>query len=70
VKRLANHPRLVREVKFSSKGITKRRVKAPITTFRHVLNTQCVGHVTLKGFRARDNGIATYHQIGNGFSYF
>jgi hypothetical protein len=57
VKRLANHPRLVREVKFSSKGITKRRVKAPITTFRHVLNTQCVGHVTLKGFRARDNAL-------------
>ena len=70
VKRLHNHPRLVREVKFSSKGITKRRVKAPMTTFRHVLNTQRVGKGTLKGFRARDNGIVTYEQTRCGFSYF
>lgn len=70
VKRLHNHPRLLCEIKFSSKGITKRRVKAPMTTFRHVLNTQRVGHCTLKGFRARDNGIATYEQTRNGFSYF
>jgi len=43
VKRLVHRSRLVREVKFSSKGITKRRVQAPMTTFRHVLNTQRVG---------------------------
>ena len=42
VKRLVHRPRQVREVKFISKGITKRRVKAPMTTFRHVLNTQRV----------------------------
>ena len=70
VKRLAHRPRLVREVKFSSKGITKRRVKAPMTTFRHVFNTQRVGQGTLKGFRARNNGISTYEQYRNGFSYF
>jgi hypothetical protein len=57
-------------VKFSSKGITKRLVKAPMTTFRHVLNTQRVGPGTLKGFRARNNGIATYQQKRNGFAYF
>jgi len=62
--------RLAREVKFSSKGITKRRVKAPMTTFRHVLNTQRIGNGTLKGFRARNNGISTYEQTKNGFSYF
>ena len=70
VNRLHNHPRLVREVKFSSKGITKRRVKAPMTTFRHVLYTQRMGHSTLKDFRARNNGISTYEQTRNGFSYF
>ena len=69
-KRLVHRPRLIREVKFSSKGITKRRVKAPMTTFRHVLQTQRVGQGTLKGFRARNNGISTYQQTRNGFSYF
>ena len=67
-KRLVNLPRLVRQVKFSSKGITKPSVKAPMTTFRYVLNTQRVGHGTLKGFRTRNNGISTYEQIRNGFS--
>jgi hypothetical protein len=70
IKRLVHRPRQVREVKFSSKGIIKRRIKAPMTTFRHVLNTQRVGQGTLKGFRARNNGIATYQQKRNGFSYF
>ena len=70
VKWLVHRPPLVREVKFSSKGITKRRVQAPITTFRHVLNTQRVGQGTLKGFRTRNNDIATYQQRRNGFSYF
>lgn len=70
VKRIHNDPRLIREVKLSSQGITKCRVKAPITTFRHVLNTQRVDKKTLKGFRAGDNGIATYEQTRNGFSYF
>lgn len=41
-----------------------------MTTFRHVLNTQRVGNGSLKGFRARNNGIATYEQTRNGFSYF
>jgi hypothetical protein len=53
---------LVREVKFSSKGITKPRVKAPMTTFHHVLNAQRVEEGTLKRFRARNNGISIYEQ--------
>jgi hypothetical protein len=69
VKRLVHRPRQVRVVKFISKGITKRRVKAPMTTFRHVLSTQRVGQGTLKGFRDRNNGISTYQPKRNGFSY-
>ena len=61
-KRLINRSRLVREVKSSSKVITKRRVKAPMTTFRHVLSTQRVEEGTLKRFRARNNGISIYEQ--------
>ena len=51
VKRLRNRPRLVREIKFSYKGIIKRRVKAPMSTFRHVVKTKRVGQGTLKGLR-------------------
>lgn len=69
-KRLVNHPRKIKEVKFSSKGVTKHRVKAPMSIFRRVLKTHRVGRGTLKGFRARNNGISTYEQTRNGFSYF
>jgi hypothetical protein len=51
VKRLVHRPHLVREVKFGSKGITKRRVQALMTTLRHVFSTQRLGQGTLKGFR-------------------
>ena len=57
------------ELKFSSKGISKRRVKAPLTTFRHVLNTQKPGSAINQGFRAHKNGIFTYEQERCGFSY-
>ena len=40
------------EAKFSSKGISKRRVKAPLTTFRHVLLSQKPGSATNIGFRS------------------
>ena len=40
VKRLQTKTKTRHEVKFSSKGISKRRVKAPMTIFRHVLRTQ------------------------------
>ena len=69
-KRLASLPRKVKEVKFSSKGISKNRVKAPMSIFRHVLKTQRVGQGILKSFRARRKGISTYEQRRNGFSYF
>ena len=69
-KRLDNLPRKVKEVKFSSKGVTKHRVKAPMSIFRHVRKTHRAGPGFLKGFRARHNGISTYEQRRNGYSYF
>jgi len=41
-----------------------------MTIFQYVLNTQRIGNGTLTGFRARNNGIVTYQQKRNGFSYF
>ena len=58
------------ETKFSSKGISKQRVKAPLTTFKHVLFSQKAGSATNMGFRAHKNGIFTYEQTRCGFSYF
>lgn len=69
-KRLARRPRTVKEVKFSSKGVSKKRVEAPMTIFRRVLKTQRPGHGMLRGLRARRNGISTYKQSRKGFSYF
>ena len=63
------HLRTHIEKKFSSKGIGKRRVKAPLTTFRHVLSSQKPGSATNIGFRAHKNGIYTYEQERCGFSY-
>ena len=57
------------ETKFSFKGISKRRVKALLTTFRHVLLSQKPGSATNIGFRAYNNGIFTYEQERCGFSY-
>ena len=62
--------RMHTETKFSSKGISKRRVKAPLATFKHVLFSQKAGSATNKGFRAHKNGIFTYEQTRCGFSYF
>jgi hypothetical protein len=75
VKRLKTKPRplyskIVKVNKFSCKGISKRLVKAPFTIFRRVLTTQTPGQGLNRGFRARDNGISTYDQKRNGFSYF
>ena len=57
------------ETKFSSKGISKRRAKAPLTTFRHVLLSQKLSSATNIVFRAHKNGIFTYEQERCGFSY-
>ena len=68
-KQKVRHARTRTETKFSSKGISKRRVNAPMTTFRHVLNSQKPGSTVNKGFRAHKNGIFTYEQERCGFSY-
>ncbi|CAC5426653.1 unnamed protein product [Mytilus coruscus] len=69
-KRLQLKPKIQHKIKFSSNGISKRRVKAPMSIFRQVLKTQRVGCGSIQGSRARKNGIYTYHQTRNGFSYF
>lgn len=58
------------QIKFSCKGISKRRLKAPLTTFRNVLKTQKTHHGVNMGFKLRNNSICTYRQVRNGFTYF
>jgi hypothetical protein len=70
LKRLHPKHRTFYEKKFSSKGISKKTVLAPLTTFRHVLKMQRPGSGSNKGFRARINGVYTYQQQRSGFSYF
>ena len=60
----------VHEYKFSSKGISKRLVKAPMTSFRRVLKTHKVQGARNRRFRVRHNHIYTYTQERRGFSYF
>ena len=57
------------EAKIRSKSISKRRIKAPLTTFRHVLLSQKPGSATNIGFRAHKSCIFTYEQERCGFSY-
>ena len=63
-------PRTFWEKKFSSKGVSKKTVVAPLATFRRVLETKKPGSGTNRGFRARNNTIYTYQQERSGFSYF
>ena len=58
------------DYKFSSKGISKKKVKNPILIFENVLKTQKPGVGTNIGFRAKDNTIFTYTQDRCGFSYY
>ena len=60
----------VHEYKFSSKGISKRSVKAPMTSFRRVLKMHKAQSARNRGFRVRHNHIYTYTQERRGFSYF
>ena len=62
--------RKIHEFKFSSKGVSKRHLKAPMTKFRHVLKTHKAESSSNHGFRVRDNTIYTYTQERRGFSYF
>ncbi|KAK3104978.1 hypothetical protein FSP39_014553 [Pinctada imbricata] len=69
-KRLQPKRRTYNETKFSSKGISKKTVTAPLTIFKQVLKTKRPGSGFNKGLRARNNTIYTYTQQRCGFSYF
>jgi hypothetical protein len=62
--------RQTQEFKFSSKGISKRSVKAPMTAFRQVLKTGMSQSGHNRGFRVRNNAVFTYTQERRGFTYF
>lgn len=57
------------ELKFSSKGVSKRQLKAPMAKFRWVLQTSRPQGGLNRGFRVRNNAIFTYTQERRGFSY-
>jgi hypothetical protein len=52
-------PKIRHEVKLSSKGVSKRRITAPMTIYRRVLRTQRAGCRSIQDFRARNNRIYT-----------
>ena len=58
------------EFKFSSKGISKRRVKYPVNIYKSVLETKQSSGSSNVGFISKNNKIYTYNQHRNGFSYF
>ena len=64
--------KVVNKSTFSCKGISKKRVKAPLTTFRNVLKTQKASSGVNMGFKlhVNNNKICTYRQKRNGFTYF
>ena len=61
--------RRVNEYKFSSKGVSKRHLKAPMAKFRQVLKSRKAQSGCNTGFRVRNNAIFTYTQERRGFSY-
>jgi hypothetical protein len=68
-KRCPYRPRLVNELKYSSKGVSKRHLNAPMTKFRRVLKTGKAVSGVNRGFRVKNNTIFTYSQERRGFSY-
>ncbi|XP_053391895.1 uncharacterized protein LOC128554634 [Mercenaria mercenaria] len=62
-------PRRVNEFKFSSKGVSKRLLKAPMAKFSRVLKTGKAQGGLNRGFRVRNNAVFTYSQERRGFSY-
>ena len=58
------------KVKFSCKGVSKKRVTNPYETFKKVLTTEKAEASTNMGFIAKNNSIFTYHQQRAAFSYF
>ena len=69
-KRVRPRTRRIHEYKFSSKGVSKRHLKAPMSKFRRVLKTRRAQSGTNRGFRVRNNAVFTYNQERRGFSYF
>jgi len=69
-KRLQCPVRTTTQCKFSSKGVSKRRIKNPLNIFKSVLRTGKPASGHNKGFRVRNNGIYSYNQTRCGFSYF
>ena len=61
--------RRVNEYKLSSKGVSKRHLKAPMAKFRQVLKSRKAQSGCNTGFRVRNNAIFTYTQERRGFSY-
>ena len=61
--------RRTQEYKFSSKGVSKRHLHAPMTKFRRVLRTRTAEGGLNRGFRVRNNAVFTYVQERRGFSY-
>lgn len=58
------------EYKFSSKGVSKRNIKSPMSIFRNVLKTKATKYARNVGFRARKNSIYSYSLMKRGFGYF
>jgi len=58
------------DFKFSSKGISKKRVKDPLNIYKTVLESKESSGSTNVGFISKDNQIYTYKQHRRGFSYF
>jgi hypothetical protein len=59
-----------KEYKFSSKGISKSRVKDPLNTFKNVLETKQSSGAPNMGFICKNNSMFTYKQNRDGFAYF
>lgn len=70
IHRIRVKDRIVNKLKFSCKGISKKKIKAPLTTFRNVLKTQKSPSSLNIGFKLHNNEICTYRQVRNGFTYF
>ncbi|XP_046346617.2 uncharacterized protein LOC124127210 [Haliotis rufescens] len=61
--------KILRKVKFSSKGISKRTLKNPLIAFRQVLRTRVPGEGSNRGFRLKGNTMCTYYQRRQGLTY-
>ena len=56
--------------KFSCKGVNKKQNDITKDTYLKVLLSKVAGNGVNKGFRVVQNGISTYSQIKNAFTYF